>query len=113
MRLLRAALVSAVRLAALAAFVLAPAAAQTPGKPVRAPHYGDSLFYFFQDRYFTALTTLMVSQHFQRLPAHEDDAEILRGGLFLSYGLHKQAGEVFAALIERGAPPAVRDRAWF
>ncbi|MCS7101882.1 MAG: tetratricopeptide repeat protein, partial [Burkholderiaceae bacterium] len=47
------------------------------------------------------------------LPAHEDDAEILRGGLFLSYGLHKQAGEVFAALIERGAPPAVRDRAWF
>ncbi|MCX7902265.1 MAG: tetratricopeptide repeat protein, partial [Burkholderiaceae bacterium] len=113
MKLLRAALVSAARLAALTALVLGPVAAQTSGTPVRALHYGDSLFYFFQDRYFTALTSLMVSQHFARLSGHEEDAELLRGGLLLSYGLHKQAGEVFTALIERGAPPAVRDRAWF
>ncbi len=44
---------------------------------------------------------------------HADEAEILRGGLFLSYGLHREAGEVFAQLIERGAPPPVRDRAWY
>ena len=44
---------------------------------------------------------------------HADEAEILRGGLLLSYGLHKQAGEVFEALLARGAAPSVRDRAWY
>jgi TolA-binding protein len=88
------------------------------GKPpaptgVQSPHYGDSLFHFFQGRYFTAVTGLMVSQHFARVAPHDDEAEVLRGGLFLSYGLHREAGDVFARLIERGAEPPVRDRAWF
>jgi hypothetical protein len=80
---------------------------------VQDPHYGDALFYFYQDRYFTALTTLMVSQHFGRVPHHADEAEVLRGGMLLSYGLHREAGEIFSQLIERGASPAVRDRAWY
>jgi hypothetical protein len=80
---------------------------------VKAPHYGDTLFQFFQDRHFEAITSLMVSQHFGRVAPHDDEAEVLRGGMLLSYGLHQEAGAVFAQLIERGAPPAVRDRAWF
>jgi len=80
---------------------------------VKDPHFGDSLFYFYQERYFTALTTLMVSQHFGRVAHHADEAEVLRGGLYLSYGLHREAAEVFARLIEKGAPPSVRDRAWY
>jgi hypothetical protein len=84
-----------------------------PPTGVESAHYGDSLFYFFQGRYFTSVTNLMVSQHFDRMAPHGDEAEILRGGLFLSYGLHREAGEVFARLIERGAPQPVRDRAWF
>ncbi|MFZ5504311.1 MAG: hypothetical protein ACOY7P_02355 [Pseudomonadota bacterium] len=80
---------------------------------IKAPHYGDALFYFFQDRPFPSLTALMVSQHFGRLPQHEDEAEVLRGGLLVGYGLHKEAGEIFSRLIERGAEPAVRDRAWY
>jgi hypothetical protein len=84
-----------------------------PPTGVQSPHYGDSLFYFFQGRYFTSVTTLMVAQHFGRVAPHDDEAEILRGGLFLSYGMHREAGEVFARLIERGAAPPVRDRAWF
>ncbi|MDZ7652701.1 MAG: tetratricopeptide repeat protein [Burkholderiaceae bacterium] len=84
-----------------------------PPTGVSAPHYGDSLFYFYQGRYFTSVTNLMVSQRFGRMAPHDDEAEILRGGLFLSYGLHREAGEVFAQLIERGAPQPVRDRAWY
>ncbi|HYA65969.1 MAG TPA: hypothetical protein VEE84_04735, partial [Burkholderiaceae bacterium] len=80
---------------------------------IKDPHYGDSLFYFYQQRYFTALTTLMVSQYFGRVSHHEDEAEILRGGLYLSYGLHREAAEVFARLIDKGAPAPVRDRAWY
>jgi len=77
------------------------------------PYYGDTLFQFFQDRYFTAITGLMTSQHFNRVPQHADEAELLRGGMLLSYGMHKEAGEVFAQLIDKGATPPVRDRAWF
>jgi tetratricopeptide (TPR) repeat protein len=80
---------------------------------VQAPHYGDTLFHFYQDRYFSAITGLMVSQHFGRVAPHDDEAEVLRGGMLLSYGLHQQAAEVFAQLIDRQAAPAVRDRAWF
>ncbi len=82
-------------------------------RAVGAPHYGDTLFHFYQDHFFTAITGLMVSQHFQRVAPHDDEAEVLRGGMLLSYGLHDQAAEIFARLIERNAPPAVRDRAWF
>ena len=36
-------------------------------RTVQDPHYGDTLFQFYQDRYFTALVGLMVSQHFDRV----------------------------------------------
>jgi len=104
------------RIAAALALACAfgPAAAQgTPGQPIQDPHYGDVLFHFFQDKHFSAVTGLMVSQHFNRMPHHADEAEVLRGGLLLSYGLHREAGQIFAQLIEKSAKPAVRDRAWF
>jgi tetratricopeptide (TPR) repeat protein len=47
------------------------------------------------------------------VPRHADEAEILRGGLILSFGLHREAGEIFAGLIEKGAAPQVADRAWY
>jgi hypothetical protein len=102
-------------IAAALAFASARAAepAEPAKKPITAPHYGDTLFHFYQDKYFTAVTSLMVSQHFTRLAPHDDDSEILRGGLLLSYGMHREAGQIFAQLIERNAPPSVRDRAWY
>jgi hypothetical protein len=89
------------------------AEAGPPRGEVRDPYYGQTLFDFYQDRYFSALTGLMASQQFARLPHHTDEAEILRGGLYLSYGLHRQAADIFTRLIDAGAPPAVRDRAWY
>jgi hypothetical protein len=80
---------------------------------VQDPHYGDTLFHFFQERYFSAITGLMVSQHFDRVQKHADEAELLRGGMLLSYGMHREAGQIFAQLIEKGAEPHVRDRAWY
>ena len=80
---------------------------------IKALHYGDTLFSFFQDKHFSAITGLMTSQHFNRLAPHGDEAEVLRGGLLLSYGVHDEAGQIFASLIEKGAAPSVRDRAWF
>ena len=82
-------------------------------QPVKALHYGDTLFNFFQDKHFSAITGLMTSQHFDRLAPQGDEAEVLRGGLLLSYGVHNEAAQIFASLIERGASLSVRDRAWF
>ena len=102
--------------AALAACSLvASAQGQEALRPlvVGAPHYGDTLFNFYQDKTFAAITGLMVSQHFARVAPHDDEAEMLRAGMMLSYGLHEQAAEIFARLIERNTPLTVRDRAWF
>jgi len=109
--------------AAAAACVMGVAAAQgaeplarhEPGAPqaLAAPHYGDTLFHFYQDHTFTALTGLMVSQHFGRIAPHDDEAEVLRGGMLLAYGLHDEAATVFARLIENNTTPAVRNRAWY
>lgn len=82
-------------------------------QPVKALHYGDTLFNFFQDKHFSAVTGLMTSQHFNRLAPQGDEAEVLRAGLLLSYGVHGEAGQIFASLIEKGAAPSVRDRAWY
>jgi hypothetical protein len=63
-----------------------------PSGEIKDPHYGDVLFQYFQDHYFSAATTLMVSQHFDRMSHHSEEAEVLRGGILLSYGLHREAG---------------------
>lgn len=113
-------LTSAVKLRHLGVAIAMAMAASAPlaaGKKVahlvQDPHYGDTLFHFYQERYFTAITGLMVSQHFNRVQKHADEAELLRGGMLLSYGMHREAGEIFAQLIEKGAEPSVRDRAWY
>jgi hypothetical protein len=84
-----------------------------PAVSIRAPHHGEVLYQLFQSRHFDALAALTVSQHFARLAPHDDEAEVLRGGLLLQHGLHDEARQVFERLIERQAPPRVRDRAWF
>ena len=96
----------------LAAAWLAPARAEER-HVVKDPHFGEVLYYFFQENYFSALSQLMVAQHFGRVPHHDQEAELLRGGMLLSYGLDQEAARIFQALIDSGASPSVRDRAWF
>lgn len=82
-------------------------------REVRNPHFGEALFQFYQERYFSALTRLMTEQQFERLDPHAEEAELLRGGVLLSYGAHLEAGRIFERLIADGASAATRDRAWF
>src|SRR3990172_4356608 len=104
--------------AALCLFALAAGGAhggphRGESREIKDPHYGAVLFHFYQQQYFSAITNQLTSQQFQRIPHHGDEAELLLGGMYLSYGLHSQAGEIFQRLIDAGAPPPVRDRAWF
>ncbi len=84
-----------------------------PSGEVKDPYYGDTLYQYFQEQYFSALTHLMASQHFGRVSHHAEEAEVLRGGILLSYGLHRQAGDLFTRLVDMGATPPTRDRAWY
>jgi hypothetical protein len=103
----------AAALACMAVFAAGGGARADERHAVKDPHFGEVLFFFFQEDYFSALARLMTAQHFARVPHHAEEAELLRGGMLLSYGLHQEAGRIFQALIDAGAPPSVRDRAWF
>src|SRR5258708_6615948 len=47
------------------------------------------------------------------MPHHEQDAALLAGGLYLSLGMHNEAGRRFEALLTDKVPAALRNRAWF
>src|SRR6185295_488606 len=44
---------------------------------------------------------------------HAEFAQLLRGGISLSYGMDTQARSIFEELLEKHPKPAVRERAWF
>ena len=77
-------------------------------------HFGDALFHFFQDDYFEAIVRTEAYASQGRLQPHRAEAELLLGGLYLSYGQHTRAAAIFEKLLADAATPqAVRDRAWF
>lgn len=80
---------------------------------VRDAYYGEALYHFFQQDNFTALTHLLAARKAGRISKNSDEAELLLGGLYLSYGQHERAGEIFDRLLSQVTDPAVRNRAWF
>jgi hypothetical protein len=75
--------------------------------------YRTALFYYFQQDYFNALTELMKARQLDELGAFGDNAELLRGGASLSYGMESAAGKIFEALLAEPGTSTDRDRAWF
>ncbi len=80
---------------------------------VESPQYGEVLFYFYQEDYFHAIVTLLAAQNQQQLGAHADEAELLLGGLYLSYGHHLEAADIFKRMLADNVTTDVRDRTWF
>ncbi len=84
-----------------------------PVTRIRDLHYGDVLFYYYQNEDFEAITRLTAYQHWNLIPHHEDEGQLLLGGLYLALGMHNEAGERFQSLLTRDVPTGVRNRAWF
>ena len=97
----------------LLSFSTAGAAEPNPEHQVNDLAYGVSLYHFFQDRYFSAITDLMIAK--ERKPIEKQGAypELLLGSLDLSYGLHDEAASIFEPLLSENTPAEIRDRAWF
>ena len=101
----------------LAAGTVVPQAWAADGKSgptmVRDAHFGEVLFYFYQEDYFPAIVRLLAASEQTQLENHIDESELLLGGLYLSYGHHLQAAEIFERLLAAGVERDVRDRTWF
>jgi len=102
--------------------VLAPIAPDAPAlagndEPapivVEEPHYGEVLFYFYQEDYFPAIVRVLAAEEQGQLERHAAQAELLKGGLYLSYGHHLEAAEIFERLLADNVNPEIRDRTWF
>jgi len=80
---------------------------------VQDPHYGEVLFYFYQEDYFPAIVRLLAAQDQAQFPEHGEEAELLLGGLYLSYGHHLEAADIFERLLADSVSQDIRNRTWF
>jgi hypothetical protein len=86
-----------------------------PSIRVQDLHYGDVLFHFWadEDSGLEALTRLEAYNHWQRMPHHAIDSQLLAAGLYLQLTMHNEAGERFQTLLGDNIPQPVRNKAWF
>ena len=85
---------------------------RNPGQ-INDLRYGEALYNFYQERYFTSITNLMVAKDRRPITTQDVDPELLLGGLYLYYGLHGNASNIFSELIEKNTSIETQDRAWF
>jgi hypothetical protein len=93
--------------------LLVAAQSNSAAETVQSLRYGVSLYHFYQQDYFNALSELMIGQQQHELGEHANNAELLRGGMSLSYGMDIQAQRIFTGFLALDVPAEDRDRAWF
>lgn len=100
----------ALALSALIAGVALPAVAEerpaTPDKKFQQAQdmrYGAALYHYFQGNTFDALSTLMVSDLRGGIAHHADNADLIRGGISLAFGLERQAADLFEQQLQKAA----------
>lgn len=91
---------------------VAVSGADAERRTVKDLEYGHALFHFFQEDYFESAARLLAAQEQGRLNHHTDDADLLLGGIYLSYGQQRDANAIFSRLLDERVDGAVRDRAW-
>jgi hypothetical protein len=86
--------------------------------------YGRVLYNYYQGEALNALTLMAVAHEQNPISGHGAYPELVEGGLMLSYGMIREARNLFARLLEQpghaggGSPrvtlaPEVRNQAWF
>jgi len=102
-----------VRRQLLALALLCCAVSSQAAESVQALRYGVTLYHLYQQEYFDALSELLVARQLDELGVHATNAELMRGGISLSYGMDREAGRIFNQLLNEPGETVDRDRAWF
>ncbi len=104
-------------------FTSSPAlAGSSASKRLKDLHFGEALYYAFQEDWFDAITRLdtELMQHYEvdeperdTLHYHIDQAEFDVGDFELAYRMHQRAGRAITAVIEGNVEEPVRNEAIF
>jgi tetratricopeptide (TPR) repeat protein len=84
-----------------------------PGQEIRDLKYGAVLFDFYQQKYFDTLVEFEYAAARGGILEHGNYPELLKGGVSLSYGLDRQARNIFSRLIAGNTDEEVQNRAWY
>ena len=76
-------------------------------------HYGEVLFHFYQEDYFTSIVHLLAARELNRTSNHVPEDELLLGGIDLSYGLHKESKRIFNKLLDGNVRETIKNRAYY
>ncbi len=75
--------------------------------------YGEALYYFYQKKYFSAITHLMYAKKYASIRQQDGKARILLGRLYQSYGLGAESRRIFTGLLKNDIDGKTRDQAWY
>lgn len=90
-----------------------PAPTLTGEHEVQDLAYGDFLFDYFQQHYFSSLTKLMIGEQKQQLQHNNAQAQVLKGALFVSFGMLQQAEQIFDELLPTAATRDDANKTWY
>lgn len=65
--------------------------------------FGEILFDYYQENYFSALTRLDVAEQRAEVLEHKQHLKLLRGVMYLSYGMLESAEQIFVELLEQSS----------
>ncbi len=77
------------------------------------PRIKEPLFDSYQGRHFEAIIRLQTEQKLRRTKKQQSLANLVMGNMYLSYGFHQEAANIFEAMLGPDQPVEVRDQAWF
>lgn len=75
--------------------------------------YGTVLYEFYQDNYFRSLIEQEYVESLEGNIALTESAQVLKGGMQVSYGLPNDAFNIFNGLLDKTESQDVRNSAWF
>lgn len=87
--------------------------AKKPLTEVADLRYGVTLYHYYQQDYFKALTELYLAEVDGGVQGHGDNPDIIAGGIALAFGMERTAGDAFNELLDPTRPAKVRNTAWF
>lgn len=88
-------------------------AAQIELRNIKDPRIKDALFESYRDRHAVGIIRLQNDQKLRRLKKSQKIANLALGSMYLSYGYHQQAANIFDTFLGSSQPIETRNQIWF